>query len=826
MSHLARFRILVVFSLLAGAANAQVFSNTDPITTVSPEPPARINDRQTTISYGALDLKSLREIETEREAQGLIRNFAIPSDVDLSPADVGEITYHDDGFVSWSLRIQSKNAKNINLGFVWDNVPESTFVLLLDGNGEPADEPMLADLNNPNGEIYTAIVEGSAMEVYAEVDADDWQAFLNSFRIKRISLGFLDFGEALDFGGNTLRSNACHTDVVCPEGDPWPSQISSVGAYTLNGFGTCSGSLVNNTAEDGIPYFLSANHCGLQNSPGTIVVYWNYQNSYCRTPGSAASGAPGDGPLNMHTNGAQARMTYQPSDTTLVRLNSVPNPAWNVDYAGWDNRGLTARPPNGFGVHHPNVEEKRIAFENNTFNNTTISIGGPGISVWSINYDVGGLEGGSSGSPLYNNIGRIVGTATAVNTFSVICGSGQAQYYGRFDLGWTGGGSSSTRLSDWLDPLGTGQGTLNPLNFTPPELSDFDIVAPTDGDPLVPATATIDWTDSTNAEEYRLLVDDDPNFASPAIDQTIAAPTSEYTPAQGELLDDVTYYLKVDAMNYLETRASLQGTISFTTIIDCNGNLINDPDELATNDCNGNLQPDDCDVVPAFVGAQSGQLSPIGFGANKSFIMNFVREATGDVTLDFTASGDFDATSEKVSVFINGVLEGQVLEIGTNCPSTIVDTDQLIVPMSNWNAAVASGAGTVTINMTPTSQVSASECLSGSYIQVAVSYDGAAYSADANMDQIPDECSVACGPADVTTTGAGVGDPGYGVPDGAVTAADLNYFVNAWVASDTSIADVTTTGAGAGDPGYGVPDGSVTAADLNYFVNFWVAGCP
>jgi len=82
-----------------------------------------------------------------------------------------------------------------------------------------------------------------------------------------------------------------------------------------------------------------------------------------------------------------------------------------------------------------------------------------------------------------------------------------------------------------------------------------------------------------------------------------------------------------------------------------------------------------------------------------------------------------------------------------------------------------------------------------------------------------------CAP-DLTTQGAGAGDPGYGVPDGSVTAADLNYFVNAYVTGDLGIADVTTQGAGAGDPGYGAPDGSVTGADLQYYVNLWVAGCP
>jgi len=81
-------------------------------------------------------------------------------------------------------------------------------------------------------------------------------------------------------------------------------------------------------------------------------------------------------------------------------------------------------------------------------------------------------------------------------------------------------------------------------------------------------------------------------------------------------------------------------------------------------------------------------------------------------------------------------------------------------------------------------------------------------------------------PPDITTQGAPVGDPRYGVRDGFVTAADLNYFVNAYVAGDLAVADLTTAGAGIGDPGYGVPDGLVTAADLNYYVNLWVAGCP
>ena len=106
--------------------------------------------------------------------------------------------------------------------------------------------------------------------------------------------------------------------------------------------------------------------------------------------------------------------------------------------------------------------------------------------------------------------------------------------------------------------------------------------------------------------------------------------------------------------------------------------------------------------------------------------------------------------------------------------------------------------------------------------------DGAA---DSPVEMAVDDVSIiarvcsGCGPADVTTQGAGSGDPGFGTPDGAVTAADVNYFVNAWVAQELA-ADLTTQGAGAGDPFFGVPDGAVTAADLQYYINLWVVGCP
>ncbi|HNU83421.1 MAG TPA: T9SS C-terminal target domain-containing protein, partial [Thermoanaerobaculia bacterium] len=59
-------------------------------------------------------------------------------------------------------------------------------------------------------------------------------------------------------------------------------------------------------------------------------------------------------------------------------------------------------------------------------------------------------EPGSSGSPLFDPNHRIVGQ---LHGGSAACGNNLSDYYGRFSVSWTGGGSNTSRLSNWLDPL-------------------------------------------------------------------------------------------------------------------------------------------------------------------------------------------------------------------------------------------------------------------------------------------------------------------------------------------------------------------------------------
>ena len=85
---------------------------------------------------------------------------------------------------------------------------------------------------------------------------------------------------------------------------------------------------------------------------------------------------------------------------------------------------------------------------------------------WSRNSTTGAptngvTEPGSSGSPLFDQQGRVVGQlhggpSTCAATFDDV-----SDYYGRLSVSWTGGGTSATRLSNWLDPGNTGATTVD-----------------------------------------------------------------------------------------------------------------------------------------------------------------------------------------------------------------------------------------------------------------------------------------------------------------------------------------------------------------------------
>ena len=452
----------------------------------------------------AVDAARLRAEDARQDramGQRPIR-FATPHAVNLTPNNAGDWDEIASGDLVWRLRVESKDALSLNFGFSEFHLPEGARLLIypegLDKNANPeAIRAFTAADNKATGNLWTPLVPGDNAVI--EVVVPKARVGELKLRLSSVNHDYLGFGRLAREGALAQTkgvSGSCNVDVVCPDGDEFRDEIPSVGAYTRFGVEYCSGSLVNNTAGDQKMFFLTANHCqmGTADAAASIVVYWNYQNSTCRTPGSAESGANGDGSLAQNQTGAVVRATYAASDFTLLEFDDAADPAYNLSWSGWDRRDLA--PAGATGIHHPRVAEKRITHSDNPLR-VEGYLGNSGNShLWVQWNQRGTTEGGSSGSPIYSPEGRVIGQLHGGYASCTTTGADHVDWYGRLFTSWTGGGTAATRLSDWLDAAGTGEEFVDTIGAdgggTPGvPVAGFDFTVDND-------TLTVSFTDTSS----------------------------------------------------------------------------------------------------------------------------------------------------------------------------------------------------------------------------------------------------------------------------------------------------------------------------------------
>jgi hypothetical protein len=400
------------------------------------------------VIFPSLNTELLAWEDVEREEMGLPPRFAVPKEVEVSPSTHGTWEDLGQGMKLWRLRIESLGALSLNFGFTRYQMPEggSLFLYAADESYELS-RAFTAEDNENHGELWTPVVlsDNVIIELIVPAAAVDSLALDLGY----VNIGYRGFGETMA----TLQGT-CNNDVVCPEGDPWRDEIASVGVISTGGSTFCTGFMVNNTAEDETPYFMTANHCGINSgNASSLVVYWNFESPNC--------GDLSGGSLSDFQTGSFFRSSYSSSDFTLVELDSAPNPAHNVSFSGWSRSSGDAT--SAVGIHHPNTDEKAISFEDDPTTTTSYlsnTVPGDGTHVRITDWDDGTTEPGSSGSPLYDQNHHVIGQ---LHGGYASCTSQTSDWYGRFSVSWTGGGSNSTRLSNWLDPIGSGATTIDTL---------------------------------------------------------------------------------------------------------------------------------------------------------------------------------------------------------------------------------------------------------------------------------------------------------------------------------------------------------------------------
>lgn len=259
-------------------------------------------------------------------------------------------------------------------------------------------------------------------------------------------------------------SGPCNIDVECLG----QNQLKDAMVLVLSPTGArrCTGTLLNNTSQDGNPLVLTARHC---NTSSESIFVFDYFSPSCGGPDAA---------LNRSVQGAVKLASSSLSDGELWRLDRTPLPQWKPFWAGW-NRSDSVPGSAYYGLHHPSGDVlKHSKAELNGVGRSTYlgQVSGTGSYLRVNRWATGTTEPGSSGSPLVQAetnqvVGHLRGGYAA-------CGNDLEDYYGGLFAGWTG--IDSTRsLGVWLDPIQQGTESMPGGYYPQPALDvDLELLAP------------------------------------------------------------------------------------------------------------------------------------------------------------------------------------------------------------------------------------------------------------------------------------------------------------------------------------------------------------
>ncbi len=408
----------------------------------------------------AVDEQEIRLADERRAINGRVPHYAVSLKVEINPwkDDLGDWQMLRGAVARWRLRLRSPGASSLNLTFGQYRMPPGGRLYLTSTDGSVVMGPFTASDNEEHGELWTPpmLTDDLILELFLpEAELDDLE-----LELSQVQHGYAGFGDP------EPKSGACHRDIVCSEAKVWSDQARSVALISVAGTRFCTGFLVNNTALDGRPYFLTASHCGVTtHNAASVVVMWNHERNEC---GAEEGDGKGDGPReagapaiyrdNFQT-GAIFRASHRPSDMVLLELDDLPDPDFGVFYSGWDRSSVD--PAGSAVIHHPNTDVKRISFDFDRATTTSHLSDAPqpgGNHLRIGQWEIGSTEGGSSGAPLFNRQKRVVGL---LHGGYAACAAPRADWFGRLSAAWEGRGRLGFRLSDWLDPLATGVDSLD-----------------------------------------------------------------------------------------------------------------------------------------------------------------------------------------------------------------------------------------------------------------------------------------------------------------------------------------------------------------------------
>jgi len=405
------------------------------------------------------------DLTDPREAVGVAP--AIDAAVELaslSPADLtgapraiagGAIRAEGDGFV-WSAAVSAPGATALRLELAEMYLPGNASLYLYDDRGE-VDGPYTGRGPAGDGQVWARTMMTDQVMLQLRYQGSDTARVLDAVRFVIRSAGVMDdrFAIARYNFGEDLERSFCSFNAACVENascssipsaiQPARDAIAQLLFKSGGWYYICSGGLIADTdTTTDIPYLLTANHCisrsGEASSLETYFMFSTSCGGSCNSPSTAS------------TTGSTIVAGAKTGDFTLLLLSqaapdgTVALPFSTTPVANSNGTSL-------FRISHPGGAPQ--AYSEHRVDTSAGTCSSWPRGSWIYSHDTyGATEGGSSGSPVLNASGQIVGQLSGA------CGTNVNDNCDSTNNATVDGALASyyDKVSAWLDP-GTGSCT-------------------------------------------------------------------------------------------------------------------------------------------------------------------------------------------------------------------------------------------------------------------------------------------------------------------------------------------------------------------------------
>ncbi|MCQ2228609.1 MAG: trypsin-like peptidase domain-containing protein [Bacteroidales bacterium] len=385
--------------------------------------------------------------------------FANSHATDLNISNSGVFESYSDGTISWTIGVRSESSRNIN-------------VTLSDVFLGPSDE---LNIYSPDSSSFQSFryydVPQSGVVQSLPIQGDSLIVSLlaydipnSSFKISSVNCGFINLPEHTSQRHGHLKASAgsygssedCEVNVSCD--DSYAEIKQSVCRLLINGNSYGTGTLVNNTLQDGKPYVITAAHVVTDNKITSCLALFNFESPFCQDiePNSSYMEKIQDATLVE---------IDETRDMALLCLSSAPVSASRPYWSGWNLSTDVSGMDRFYCIHHPYGDVRKVSIADAVMANTSYTYdktnSGKDFELnnhWRvIKWISGTTEGGSSGSGLFDSNLRLIGSLSGG---LASCRNEKSDYYWMLANNWD-------VLKTYLDPAKTGALSMNGCFLSP-----------------------------------------------------------------------------------------------------------------------------------------------------------------------------------------------------------------------------------------------------------------------------------------------------------------------------------------------------------------------